>query len=86
MPEDVAVIGFDDLDEARYSLPSLTTVDPGRAEIAETAVRVAAGAHRRAGRRRRRRARRSWRVRDRRARVDAAVSSRRSHTIRMTDA
>ena len=37
---DVAVIGFDDLDEARYSLPTLSTVDPGRTEIAETAVRV----------------------------------------------
>ncbi|MEB0303480.1 substrate-binding domain-containing protein, partial [Mucilaginibacter sp. 5C4] len=32
--------GFDDLDETRYSLPTLSTVDPGRAEIAETAVRV----------------------------------------------
>jgi DNA-binding LacI/PurR family transcriptional regulator len=40
IPTDVAVIGFDDLDEARYSLPTLTTIDPGREEIADTAVRV----------------------------------------------
>ena len=40
VPDDVAVIGFDNLDEAQYSLPSLTTVDPGREAIAETAVRV----------------------------------------------
>jgi len=40
VPDDVAVVGFDNLDEAQYSLPSLTTVDPGREEIAETAVRV----------------------------------------------
>lgn len=40
IPNDVAVIGFDDIDETRYSLPTLTTVDPGRDEIAETAVRV----------------------------------------------
>jgi DNA-binding LacI/PurR family transcriptional regulator len=40
IPTDVAVIGFDDLDEARYSLPTLTTIDPGRDEIANTAVRV----------------------------------------------
>jgi DNA-binding LacI/PurR family transcriptional regulator len=39
IPHDVSVIGFDDLDEAMYSLPSLTTVDPGRTEIAEVAVR-----------------------------------------------
>jgi DNA-binding LacI/PurR family transcriptional regulator len=38
IPDDVAVIGFDDVDEGRYSLPSLSTVDPGRREIAETAV------------------------------------------------
>ncbi|GAA1822105.1 LacI family DNA-binding transcriptional regulator [Agromyces salentinus] len=38
VPEDVAVMGFDDLDEAGYSIPSLTTVDPGRAWIAKTAV------------------------------------------------
>ncbi|PYI39275.1 LacI family transcriptional regulator [Arthrobacter psychrolactophilus] len=40
IPDDVSVIGFDDLDETQYSLPALSTVDPGRAEIAETAVRV----------------------------------------------
>lgn len=42
IPEDVAVIGFDGLDETKYSLPTLSTVDPGRNEIAETAVRVLA--------------------------------------------
>ncbi len=40
IPHDVAVIGFDDIDESRYSLPTLSTIDPGREEIAETAVRV----------------------------------------------
>jgi DNA-binding LacI/PurR family transcriptional regulator len=34
------VIGFDDLDETRYTLPTLSTVDPGRTEIAETAIRM----------------------------------------------
>ncbi|MBN9606833.1 MAG: LacI family DNA-binding transcriptional regulator [Actinomycetales bacterium] len=38
VPDDVAVIGFDDVDEGNYSIPSLSTVDPGRQEIAETAV------------------------------------------------
>lgn len=38
VPDDVAVVGFDDLDEAQYSIPSLTTVDPGQAWIARTAV------------------------------------------------
>ncbi|PZF86606.1 LacI family DNA-binding transcriptional regulator [Jiangella anatolica] len=40
VPDDVAVIGFDDIDEARYSIPSLSSVDPGRQEIAETAVEL----------------------------------------------
>lgn len=39
IPDDVAVIGFDDIDETRYTLPTLSTVDPGRHEIAEVAVR-----------------------------------------------
>ena len=38
IPEDVAVIGFDNLDEGKYSLPSLTTIDPGREVIARSAV------------------------------------------------
>lgn len=38
VPEDAAVLGFDDLDEAAYSIPSLTTIDPGRKWIARTAV------------------------------------------------
>ena len=38
IPDDVALIGFDDVDESRYSSPPLSSVDPGRAEIAERAV------------------------------------------------
>jgi DNA-binding LacI/PurR family transcriptional regulator len=38
VPEDVAVVGFDNIDEARFSLPSMSSVDPGRDQIAEAAV------------------------------------------------
>ncbi len=38
VPEDVAVVGFDNVDESQFAIPSLTTVDPGREEIAATAV------------------------------------------------
>jgi len=38
VPEDVAVIGFDDVDESRFSVPRLSSVDPGRRRIAEMAV------------------------------------------------
>ncbi|WP_127792694.1 LacI family DNA-binding transcriptional regulator [Agromyces sp. LHK192] len=38
VPEDVLVMGFDDLDETRYTKPALSTIDPGRQRIAETAV------------------------------------------------
>jgi DNA-binding LacI/PurR family transcriptional regulator len=38
VPEDVAVIGFDNLVEGQFAMPSLSTIDPGRADIAERAV------------------------------------------------
>lgn len=38
VPGDVAIIGFDDIDETRYSMPTLSTIDPGRDEIARQAV------------------------------------------------
>ena len=38
VPRDVAFIGFDDIDETRYSLPTLSTIDPSQAEIADVAV------------------------------------------------
>ena len=39
IPDDVAVIGFDDIDETRYTLPTLSTIDPGKDEIADVALR-----------------------------------------------
>jgi DNA-binding LacI/PurR family transcriptional regulator len=38
IPDDVAVIGFDNIDESKYSVPSMSTVDTGRDEIARIAV------------------------------------------------
>jgi DNA-binding LacI/PurR family transcriptional regulator len=38
VPDDVAVIGFDNIDESQYSVPSMSTVDTGRADIAAIAV------------------------------------------------
>ncbi|MDQ0613832.1 DNA-binding LacI/PurR family transcriptional regulator [Microbacterium sp. W4I4] len=38
VPDDVAVIGFDNIDESAYSLPSMSTVDTGRDDIAAIAV------------------------------------------------
>lgn len=38
VPDDVAVIGFDNIDESKYSVPSMSTVDTGRDEIAAVAV------------------------------------------------
>jgi DNA-binding LacI/PurR family transcriptional regulator len=40
VPDDVAVIGFDDIDEANFSVPALSSVDPGRDQIAELAVEL----------------------------------------------
>ena len=40
VPDDVAIIGFDNTDATRFSLPSLSSVDPGRDDIAEIAVEM----------------------------------------------
>ncbi len=38
VPQDVQVIGFDNITEAAYSTPALTTVDPNKRDIARTAL------------------------------------------------
>lgn len=38
IPHDVKIIGFDDVEEARFSYPPLSSVSPGRLQIASTAV------------------------------------------------
>jgi len=38
VPEDVAVIGFDDLEEAAFAVPSLSTISPSKEEIGQLAV------------------------------------------------
>lgn len=38
VPEDVAVVGFDDIEDSRFSTPTLTTISPGREETARKAV------------------------------------------------
>lgn len=38
VPEQVWVMGFDNVIESQFAMPSLSTIDPGRAEIAEQAV------------------------------------------------
>lgn len=38
IPEDVAVVGFDDIEEASFSTPSLTTIAPDKEKLGELAV------------------------------------------------
>ena len=42
VPDDVRVVGIDDIAEASYAVPSLTSVAPAKDQIAETAVRLLA--------------------------------------------
>ncbi len=50
IPEEIAVVGYDDIEDGRFSTPTLTTVSPDKVDIARTAVRLlserlADGAH-----------------------------------------
>lgn len=38
VPDEVQVVGFDDLDESSYATPALTTISPGRSDVARAAV------------------------------------------------
>ncbi|MCU1526262.1 MAG: LacI family transcriptional regulator, partial [Frondihabitans sp.] len=38
IPEDVALVGFDDIEDSAFSTPSLSTVAPGREDLARAAV------------------------------------------------
>lgn len=40
VPADVSVVGFDDAEETRFTIPSLTSIRPDRAQIAATALRL----------------------------------------------
>ncbi len=40
IPDDVAVVGFDDIDEGLFATPPLTTISPDKGEIGQQAVRL----------------------------------------------
>jgi len=40
VPDDVQVVGFDNLDSAEFTVPGLTTVDPGHDRMADAALRL----------------------------------------------
>jgi DNA-binding LacI/PurR family transcriptional regulator len=43
VPRDIAVVGFDDIEEGRYSSPTLTTISPDKASIGRRAVAALIG-------------------------------------------
>ncbi|MEV0131595.1 substrate-binding domain-containing protein [Dactylosporangium sp. NPDC050688] len=42
IPQDLAVTGFDDIEDGRHATPSLTTIAPDKAAIAEQALQCLA--------------------------------------------
>lgn len=38
VPGDIAIVGFDDIEDGRYSTPSLSTISPDKAQIARLAI------------------------------------------------
>jgi LacI family repressor for deo operon, udp, cdd, tsx, nupC, and nupG len=40
VPEDIAIAGFDDIEEGRYHTPSLTTIAPSKSDLGRRAVQV----------------------------------------------
>lgn len=43
VPDDVAVVGFDAIEEGRYSLPTFATIDPNSAKVSEVILDAIAG-------------------------------------------
>jgi DNA-binding LacI/PurR family transcriptional regulator len=46
VPDDVEVMGFDDIAEGRFSVPAFSTVDPGRSGVAERTLDLVTGVDR----------------------------------------
>jgi DNA-binding LacI/PurR family transcriptional regulator len=43
IPQDVALVGFDDIEDGRYATPALTTIAPDKEEIGRLAVSLLLG-------------------------------------------